>query len=89
MILAKEREKNEDPRGRNYWQAQQQGGQGEPFYRDSAGFEKALWMTIALGRKIYSEKWGHRDCDLAEMGLKPGDAWRVEKDGDWNLAVDK
>jgi len=87
IIEDKQREKGEDPRGRNYWQAQQQGGQGEPFYRDSAGFERALWMTISLGRKIYSEKWGHRDCDLGAVGLKPSDAWRVEKDGDWDLGV--
>lgn len=67
---------------RNHWQAQQTGGQGEPFYRDSAGFNEAIQITIEHGRRIYREKWGHRDCDIVAMGLKPMDAWRVEHDGD-------
>jgi hypothetical protein len=65
---------------RNSWQARQTGGQGDPFYRDSVGFEEAILMTIEFGRQVFREKWGHRDCDIVRMGLKPEDAWRVEHD---------
>jgi hypothetical protein len=74
------RSKQESKRGRNTWQGRQMGGKGEPFYRDSEGFEEAIQMTIEHGRKVFAAKWGHRDCDIAPMGLKPDDAWRVEKD---------
>lgn len=67
-------------RGRNTWQGRQVGGQGEPFYRDSEGFEIGIQMTIEHGRAVYREKWGHRDCDLIDVGLRPEDAWRVEHD---------
>ncbi|KAL8962883.1 MAG: hypothetical protein Q9193_000791, partial [Seirophora villosa] len=40
MLDEMQRSKNEDQRGRNTWQSAQQGGYGEPFYRDSAGFEQ-------------------------------------------------
>lgn len=66
--------------GRNTWQAQQKGGQGEPFYRDSDGFEKGIQMTMDLGRDVFVEKWGRGGCDLRDAGLKEGDAWRVVKD---------
>jgi hypothetical protein len=72
--------KNSASAGRNTWQARQSGGQGEPFYRDSAGFEKAIQMTIEHGRAVFREKWGHRDCDIYEVGYRADDAWRVEKD---------
>lgn len=67
-------------RGRNTWQSRQIGGMGDPFYRDSAGFEKGIQMTIDAGRSVFAEKWGHRDCDIFEKGLKPEDAWMVEHD---------
>lgn len=71
-------------RGRNTWQARAKGGLGEPFYRDSEGFEKAVGMTIEHGRRVFGEKWGHGDCDLGEQGLRGGrDEWRVEKD--WGI----
>ena len=70
----------ENSRGRNTWQARQTGGQGDPYYRDSEGFDIGIQMTIAHGRAVFGEKWGHRDCDIVDMGLMPGDAWRVEKD---------
>jgi hypothetical protein len=69
-----------DPRGRNTWQARQTGGQGEPYYRDPEGFEKAIQMITQTGRDIYAEKWGHRACDLLPFGRKAGDEWRVEHD---------
>jgi hypothetical protein len=72
--------KGSSSRGRNTWQARQSGGQGEPFYRDSAGFETAIQMTIEHGRAMFREKWGHRDCDIYEVGLRAGDAWKVEHD---------
>jgi hypothetical protein len=76
--------KKEDKRGRNTWQATQTGGQGEPYYRDPEGFEKAILMTIEAGREIIAEKWGHRGCNIKDTGLKPGDAWRVEHDHDFD-----
>jgi hypothetical protein len=76
--------KNNDIRGRNVWQASQTGGQGEPFYRDPEGFDKAIKMTIEFGRTVMSEKWGHRGCDLRANGLGLGDEWRVERDSYWN-----
>lgn len=72
--------KNSASEGRNTWQARQSGGYGEPFYRDSAGFERAIQMTIEHGRAIFREKWGHRDCDIYEVGYRADDAWRVEHD---------
>lgn len=65
---------------RNSWQYKQQGGQGEPFYRDPQGFEKALQMAIACGVETYHEKWGHKDCGLRGAGLSITDAWKVEHD---------
>ena len=65
--------------GRNTWQARQKGGQGEPFYRDSDGFEKGIQMTMDLGRKVFEEKWGRGACDLRAAGMKESDAWRVVK----------
>lgn len=26
------------------------------------------------------EKWGHKGCDLREVGLRQGDQWRVDHD---------
>lgn len=76
--------KNNDIRGRNYWQAEQTGGQGEPFYRDAEGFDRAVKMGIEFGRNVMSEKWGHRGCDLRANGLRGGDEWRVERDRFWD-----
>jgi hypothetical protein len=66
--------------GRNIWQDRQKGGQGEPYYRDPEGFETGVQMAMEMGRNVYAEKWGHRDCGLLEVGRKKGDEWRVEKD---------
>ena len=65
---------------RNTWQSRQHGGKGEPYYRDSEGFEKAIAMLTQTGRDIYAEKWGHRTCELLPFGRKAGDEWRVEHD---------
>ncbi|KAL8804982.1 MAG: hypothetical protein Q9223_005487 [Gallowayella weberi] len=70
-----------DDKYRNSWQLRQNGGEGEPYYYDPDGFEKALQMTIEVGTKINEEKWGHRGCDLKAAGVKEGDQWRVEHDG--------
>ena len=67
---------------RNSWQGKQTGGKGEPFYRDPDGFDAGLQMIIDTGRKVFAEKWGHRGCDLLEMGIELGDAWRLERDWD-------
>ena len=67
-----QRTKAENKEGRNTWQARQKGGKGEPFYRDSDGFEKALWMWMEFGRDIFKEKWGRGPCDIRDAGLKDG-----------------
>jgi hypothetical protein len=74
------RSKGASARGRNTWQARQTGGQGDPFYRDSAGFDIGIQMTIEHGRAVFREKWGHRDCDIRAIGLMPDDAWKLEHD---------
>ena len=73
-------QKSSNSAGRNTWQARQRGGQGEPFYRDPEGFEKAILMTIEFGRKVFEEKWGRGPCNLREAGLVEGDAWKVVLD---------
>ena len=72
-------EKVADP-FRNSWQKRQKGGQGEPFYYDPDGFETALQMQVHVGTEINDEKWGHKGCNIREVGLKAGDQWRVEHD---------
>jgi hypothetical protein len=65
-------------RGRNTWQAGQHGGQGEPFYYDSAGFSEALEVLTEAGKEVYRRKWGRGDCDLiGGGGLTWDDQWRV------------
>lgn len=72
-----QRAKNEDKAGRNTWQSAQQGGKGEPFYRDSAGFEQGISMTMNFGRDVFEAKWGRGACDLRKAGLDENDAWRL------------
>ncbi|KAM3084622.1 hypothetical protein ACMFMG_001273 [Clarireedia jacksonii] len=65
--------------GRNTWQRQQTGGQGEPFYKNPDGFETAIQMTINFGRSVYYEKWGTYDCGLIARGLTKEDEWKVRE----------
>jgi len=74
--------KSQHEGGRNFWQGNQAGGQGEPFFTDPEGFNIAIKMTIEHGKAVYKEKWGHDGCDLRKSGLGPEDAWRVEHDWD-------
>ncbi|KAM0310680.1 hypothetical protein ACHAO8_007901 [Botrytis cinerea] len=67
--------------GRNTWQHQQSGGQGEPYYRNADGFEKAVQMTITLGRGVYLEKWGTLECGLIRSGVTMDDEWKPRE---WN-----
>ncbi|KAH9886359.1 hypothetical protein F4778DRAFT_478219 [Xylariomycetidae sp. FL2044] len=68
-------------RGRNTWQAGQHGGQGEPFYYDTAGFSEALEVLTEAGKEVFRRKWGHNNCDLiGGGGLKFEDQWQVLKD---------
>ncbi|KAI1857965.1 hypothetical protein JX265_010995 [Neoarthrinium moseri] len=67
---------------RNTWQTKQSGGAGEPFYRDPAGFEAGIKTMIDAGRRVFADKWGHRGCNLIEMGIGVDDAWRLERDWD-------
>ncbi|KAL0471293.1 hypothetical protein QR685DRAFT_588637 [Neurospora intermedia] len=97
LSTARRMERAKYARGNGYdgrtksWQMKQQGGQGEPFYRDAEGFGTGVEMWIETGRAVYSQKWGHRGCDLAKKwaagkdegnGNGLNDAWRVERD--WN-----
>ncbi|TGO77341.1 hypothetical protein BELL_0112g00090 [Botrytis elliptica] len=68
--------------GRNTWQHQQSGGQGEPYYRNADGFEKAVQMTITLGRGVYLEKWGTLECGLIKSGVTMDDEWKPRE---WNM----
>lgn len=70
--------KNTRKEGRNFWQGEQMGGQGEPFYRDPLGFEQSVYMTIEYGRDIMGEKWGHNGCGFKHAGLDTDDQWRVQ-----------
>ncbi|PQE25173.1 glycosyl transferase family 8 protein [Rutstroemia sp. NJR-2017a BVV2] len=65
--------------GRNTWQRQQTGGQGEPYYKNPDGFEKAIQMTIDFGRSVYFEKWGTYDCTLVAKGVTKEDEWKVKE----------
>lgn len=68
-------------RGRNTWQAGQQGGVGEKFYYPAQGIAEGIDVITEAGREIYRRKWGHRDCDLIQgAGLKLWDQWMVERD---------
>jgi hypothetical protein len=71
---------------RNTWQGRQTGGQGEPFYRDPEGFETGLRMLINTGRSVFAEKWGHRGCDIVQIGVTAEDAWNVQRN--WDPEVD-
>ncbi|KAG8530936.1 uncharacterized protein KY384_004293 [Bacidia gigantensis] len=75
-----QRAKAESTAGRNTWQARQKGGEGEPFYRDSDGFEKGIQMWMEFGRDVFFEKWGRGPCDIRDAGLKHDDQWRVIRD---------
>ena len=66
--------------GRNTWQSVQRGGQGEPFYRDPDGFEKAVVMWMDFGKNVFYEKWGRGGCNLRDVGMGKADAWRVVRD---------
>ena len=68
---------------RNSWQLKQAGGAGEPFYYDADGWERALQLTVAAGVEIYEQKWGHKGCDIGNVGLREGDQWMVGKDDTW------
>ncbi|KAL8807637.1 MAG: hypothetical protein Q9182_000621 [Xanthomendoza sp. 2 TL-2023] len=72
-----QRAKNQDKARRNAWHSAQQGGQGEPFYRDGLGFEQGISMMMNLGRDVFEAKWGRSGCNLREVGLDEDDAWRV------------
>ncbi|KAK6534414.1 hypothetical protein TWF281_005739 [Arthrobotrys megalospora] len=69
------KEKLDNKGGRNYWQARQNGGQGEPFWRNPKGFERAINFWIEKGRELFRLKWDYGDCDLERIGRKYGDEW--------------
>ncbi|KAF3903922.1 hypothetical protein ABW21_db0202842 [Orbilia brochopaga] len=68
-------EKQQNKKGRNTWQAVQDGGQGEPFWRNPKGFEKAINFWIEKGRELFKLKWNYPDCDIIKAGRKAGDEW--------------
>ncbi|CAD6457334.1 735d7e0b-0453-49a3-818b-ea81822aaded [Sclerotinia trifoliorum] len=76
MVLAKY---SQGAEGRNEWQHLQPGGKDEPYYRHAEGFEKALQLTIEMGRRVYLEKWGTLDCELIQGGFTLDDEWKPEE----------
>lgn len=64
------------------WQTRQTGGQGEPFYRDPEGFGAGMETIAEAGRRVFADKWGHRGCDLLNIGIELKDAWKLERDWD-------
>ena len=62
---------------RNIWQERQNGGQGEPYYRDIVGFKEALEIIIKAGIRVYEAKWGGEGCNLIAKGLELEDAWKI------------
>jgi hypothetical protein len=67
---------------RNSWQTRQSGGEGEPFHRNPEGFESGIQTLIDAGRRVFADKWGHRGCDLIDMGIDGNDVWKLERDWD-------
>ncbi|KAI0025149.1 hypothetical protein F4780DRAFT_768425 [Xylariomycetidae sp. FL0641] len=68
------------------WQSLQSGGQAEPFHRDPVGFTAGLAHLSDAGRRVFADKWGHRGCDLLDLGIEAKDAWRLERD--WDITLD-
>ncbi|KAI1330757.1 hypothetical protein F5Y16DRAFT_342024 [Xylariaceae sp. FL0255] len=68
----------------NKWQSRQDGGEGDPFYRDPEGFGHGFDTIQDAGMRVFADKWGHRGCDLLEIGIEGKDAWRLERDWDIN-----
>ncbi|KAI1266365.1 hypothetical protein F5Y18DRAFT_383347 [Xylariaceae sp. FL1019] len=64
------------------WKDHQFGGEGEPFYRSPEGFKSGIEITADAGRRVFAEKWGHRGCDLLELGIEGKDVWKLERDWD-------
>ncbi|KAK6351004.1 hypothetical protein TWF718_004182 [Orbilia javanica] len=77
-FMMEEKQNNTGPSGRNYWQARQDGGQGEPFWRNPQGFEKAINFWIEKGRELFRLKWNYPNCDLVAQGYKYGEEWTRE-----------
>ncbi|KAF3210492.1 hypothetical protein TWF106_010283 [Orbilia oligospora] len=73
------KEKQSNNGGRNYWQARQDGGQGEPFWRNPKGFERGINFWIDKGRELFRLKWNYGDCDLIAKGYGYGDDWTDKK----------
>src|SRR5690606_32276034 len=73
--LAKKKASRPDG-NRNTWQAAQDGGKGEAWTYDPKGFQKAWWMMSDMGKKVYKEKWGMKDCGVYEKGRRIGDVWK-------------
>ncbi|EPS43829.1 hypothetical protein H072_2188 [Dactylellina haptotyla CBS 200.50] len=69
------KEKVENKNGRNTWQATQDGGKGEPFWRNPKGFEKAIQFWIEKGRELFKMKWNYSECDLRRAGRHDGSEW--------------
>jgi len=61
---------------RNTWQMRQQGGVGEPFYRNQYGEKVVRQLMIFTGRKIFNKKWGTYECELINAGVHREDAWK-------------
>ena len=61
--------KASNEKGRIFLQAPQKGGQGEPFYRCSDGFESVLMKWMDFGRDVFTLKYSRGPCDPRHAGL--------------------
>ncbi|KAI5803971.1 hypothetical protein DFH27DRAFT_590743 [Peziza echinospora] len=72
--------KNTAEDGRNFWQLEQKGGKGEPFYRPAKVFDAEIARLIELGQDVFGRKWGFEKgkerCDLTVAGKGLDDAWK-------------
>lgn len=75
------RNRDDDLHQRNNWQRAQRGGQGEPFYRDPDGFQRAIdtWTNVGW-YEIWMDKWGIEGPFPRSEGLVLRDAWLVERE---------
>jgi hypothetical protein len=68
--------KHSDSKGRNTWQNEQKGGNGQAWTYNTEGFQTAWWEAAEHGRNImYNKKWGTRECDLVAAGKGIKDLW--------------
>ncbi|KAI1819062.1 hypothetical protein F4861DRAFT_189723 [Xylaria intraflava] len=72
----------DDSRDSHLWQPRQSGGEDEPFHRNIEGFGAGIDIMTEAGRRVFADKWGHRGCDLLDLGIEGKDLWKLDRDWD-------